>query len=57
MRLKHLWSTQPSCLDSAYEREAIEQGLANGNDPVFPENNLQLYYLGHTQEVSKVWDK
>lgn len=27
---------QPSCLDSAYERLAIDQGM--NNTPVFPEN-------------------
>ena len=30
------WSTEPSCLDSAYERRAIEQGL--NEYPVFEEN-------------------
>lgn len=31
---------KPSCLDSAYERLAIDQGM--NNTPVFPENKLYL---------------
>lgn len=33
---------QPSCLDSAYERLAIDQGM--NSNPVFPENILYLEY-------------
>ena len=31
---------KPSCLDSAYERKAIDDGLVQ--DPVFPENRIYL---------------
>ena len=33
---------KPSCLDSAYERKAIDDGV--NNNPVFPEN---IIYLAH----------
>ena len=30
------WDKEPSCLDAAYEREAVKSGLVK--NPVFPEN-------------------
>ncbi len=42
MKLKHLCSTEPSCLDAAYERLAIEQGMEDGENPIFPENNVNF---------------
>jgi len=33
---------KPSCLDSAFEREAIDRGLVNA--PVFTENKIYLMY-------------
>jgi hypothetical protein len=36
---KFLWDEEPSCLDSAYERDAIEKGWDQTRLlPVFPEN-------------------
>ena len=32
------WNNQPSCLDAAYEREAMRSGLVT--NPVFPENKV-----------------
>lgn len=43
--VEHLWRKPPSCLDAAYERKAIEQGLVV--QPVFKENNLQEEYAGY----------
>jgi len=31
-----IWGKKPSCLDAAYERRAIEQGM--NSNPVFDEN-------------------
>lgn len=33
------WKTEPSCLDAAYERRAVEDGM--NNNPVFPENDAK----------------
>ena len=41
---------KPSCLDAAFERKAIDQGLEK--NPVFPENKLYLQSL-YNDEKSK----
>lgn len=38
-----------SCLDSAYERKAIDEGM--NHSPVFPENKLYL------EEKKRYWNK
>ncbi len=38
-----LWEPRPSCLDSAYERRAVAEGLNDA--PVFPENIAFLAFL------------
>lgn len=40
----------PSCLDSAYEREAIEQGFAFSRDSLFPENKI-VYDLRQARSI------
>ena len=40
-----------SCLDSAYERRAIDQGLVK--NPVFPENIKYLNNLGY--KLTREW--
>ena len=42
------WSTEPSCLDSAYERRAIEQGL--NEYPVFEENKPHMMVWTEDQD-------
>lgn len=42
---KHLWRKPPSCLDAAYERQAVEQGYKG--EVTFPENILEFEYVGY----------
>lgn len=42
---------KPSCLDSAYERKAIEDGWEFNREHLFPENKV-VYDLRHKRKVS-----
>lgn len=42
---KHLWRRPPSCLDAAFERKAVEEGMTK--QVVFPENIVEFEYVGY----------
>lgn len=41
----------PSCVDSAYERQAIEAGFPFDRESLFPENQI-VYDLRHKRKAS-----
>ncbi len=45
------WVPKPTCLDAAYERRAVFEGL--NLDPVFPENKLFLTELRNNPDWNK----
>jgi hypothetical protein len=47
------FTQRPSCLDSAYEREAILSGLMGRGVAVFPENRPEVGYRGIPKKMGR----
>ena len=48
-----IWDNPPSCLDAAYERRAVEQGL--NSNPVFDENKQFDTGIKNMQIIKQVF--